>query len=54
MTSLWFPYRERGGKYEIKKIATPVEGEVLIDSLKNGHRPLITIIKDGEDVILHL
>jgi hypothetical protein len=40
--------------YKIKEIATPEQKEALITELKNGNRPLITTVKDGEEVKLHL
>lgn len=40
--------------YQIKEVANPEQKEALIAKLKNGNRPLITTVKDGEEVKLHL
>jgi len=40
--------------YKIKEVGDPVQKETLIAELKNGNRPLITAVKDGEEMKLHL
>lgn len=37
-------------KFNIKELADPAKKEVLENSLRNGNRPLITTVKDGEEV----
>jgi|GEM_PF-1477404 len=41
-------------KYQIKEAAVPEQKEALIAELKKGNRPLITTVKDGQEVKLHL
>jgi hypothetical protein len=41
-------------QYQIKEIADPAQKEALIAELKNGNRPMITTVKEGEEVKLHL
>jgi hypothetical protein len=41
-------------QYKIKEVAIPEQKEALIAELKNGNRPLITVVKDGDEVKLHL
>jgi len=39
-------------KFNIKELADPAKKEVLETSLKNGNRPIITTVKDGQEVKL--
>ncbi|SHL97052.1 hypothetical protein [Mucilaginibacter sp. OK098] len=41
-------------QYQIKEVGDPAQKEVLIAELKNGNRPMITTVKDGEELKLHL
>lgn len=41
-------------KYNIKELADPKQREKLEESLKNGNRPLITTVKDGQEVKLRI
>jgi len=41
-------------KYQIKEVAVPEQKEALIAELKKGNRPLITTVKDGQEIKLHL
>lgn len=41
-------------KYDIKELADPAKREKLEESLKNGNRPVITTIKDGQEVKLRM
>ncbi len=41
-------------KFQIKELADPVKKEQLIESLQNGNRPLITTVKDGQEVKLQI
>jgi hypothetical protein len=37
-------------KFNIKELNDPAKKEALETSLKNGNRPLITVVKDGQEV----
>jgi hypothetical protein len=41
-------------KFKIKELDDPTKKEALIHSLQNGNRPLITTVKDGQDIKLHV
>lgn len=41
-------------KYNIKELADPAKREKLEESLKNGNRPLITVLKDGQETKLRI
>ncbi|MES2458248.1 MAG: hypothetical protein V4594_22005 [Bacteroidota bacterium] len=41
-------------KYNIKELSDPKQREKLEESLKNGNRPLITTVKDGQEVKLRI
>jgi len=41
-------------KYQIKELEEPAKKENLMHSLQNGNRPLVTTIKEGEEVKLHI
>ncbi|EHQ25492.1 hypothetical protein [Mucilaginibacter paludis] len=41
-------------RYNIKELADPKQREKLEESLKNGNRPLITTVKDGQEVKLRI
>ena len=41
-------------KYNIKELADPNQREKLEESLKNGNRPTITTVKDGQEVKLRI
>lgn len=41
-------------KYNIKELADPKQREKLEESLKNGNRPIITTVKDGQEVKLRI
>jgi hypothetical protein len=41
-------------KFNIKELNEPGKKEILIRSLENGNSPLVTTVKDGEEVKLHI
>jgi len=41
-------------QYQIKEVADPAQKEALIAELKNGNRPMITAVKDRDEMKLHL
>lgn len=41
-------------KYNIKELADPAKREKLEESLKNGDKPLVTTVKDGQEVKLRI
>jgi hypothetical protein len=52
--SYGFTTKEALEKYQIKELADPKKQEALMQSIENGNRPLITTVKDGQDVKLHI
>jgi hypothetical protein len=52
--SYGFTIKEALEKYQIKELADPKKQEALILVIENGNRPLITTIKDGQDMKLHI
>jgi flagellar hook-basal body complex protein FliE len=49
-----FVTREVLDKYHIKEMNDPKQAEQLARSLENGNRPLITVMKDGQETKLYL
>lgn len=41
-------------KFKIKELDSPAKKEALIEALQNGNRPLITTVKDGQEIKLHV
>jgi hypothetical protein len=41
-------------KFQVKELDDPKRREALIQTLENGNRPLVTIIKEGEDIKLFI
>ncbi len=41
-------------KYQVKELEDPAKREKLELALRNGNRPLVTVIKDGQEMKLHL
>jgi hypothetical protein len=52
--SYGFTTKEALEKYQIKELADPKKQEALMLAIENGNRPLITTVKDGQDVKLHI
>lgn len=52
--SYGFTTKEALEKYNIKELADPEKAEKLMKSIENGNRPLITTVKDGQEVKLHM
>jgi hypothetical protein len=49
-----FHLQEVLDKYNIKELNDPAKKEALITALHNGDRPLVTVVKDGQETKLHL
>jgi hypothetical protein len=41
-------------KFNIKELNEPAKSEAMIRSLENGNRPLVTVMKDGQETKLYL
>ncbi len=52
--SYGFDLKKTLEKYSIKELADPAKAEKLEENLKNGNRPLITTVKEGQEVKLRL
>jgi hypothetical protein len=52
--SYGFDLKETLEKYNIKEMADPGKTQAIMETLQNGNRPLITTVKDGEEVKLHV
>lgn len=52
--SYGFTTKEALEKYHIKELADPKKLEPLMASIENGNRPLVTAVKDGEEIKLHI
>ncbi|HEY0056926.1 MAG TPA: hypothetical protein VGB63_16365 [Pedobacter sp.] len=52
--SYGFDLQKTLDKYNIKELEDPAKRQKLEESLKNGNRPLITTMKDGQVVKLHI
>lgn len=52
--SYGFTIKEGLEKFNIKELADPEKAEKLMKSIENGNRPLITTVKDGQEVKLHI
>ena len=49
-----FDIRDQLGKYNIKEMADEKKADKLVRDFENGNRPLITAVKDGEEMKLFL
>ncbi|GAA4090978.1 hypothetical protein [Mucilaginibacter panaciglaebae] len=52
--SYGFTTKEALEKYHIKELGDPKKLESLMASIENGNRPLVTTVKDGEEIKLHI
>lgn len=52
--SYGFTTHEALDKYRIKEMDDPKKQEAIMHAIENGNRPLVTTIKDGQDVKLHI
>ena len=52
--SYGFDLQKTLDKYQIKELADPAEREKLEETLKNGNRPQITTVKDGQEIKLRI
>ena len=52
--SYGFTTKEALEKYDVKELSDPKKLETIMASIENGNRPLVTTIKDGEEVKLHV
>ncbi|MES2277291.1 MAG: hypothetical protein V4592_14785 [Bacteroidota bacterium] len=52
--SYGFTTHEALDKYRIKEMDDPKKQESVMHSIENGNRPLVTTVKDGQDVKLHI
>jgi hypothetical protein len=52
--SYGFTTKEALEKYHIKELGDPKKLEPLMASIENGNRPLVTTVKDGEEIKLHI
>ncbi|WPV02157.1 hypothetical protein SNE26_10255 [Mucilaginibacter sp. cycad4] len=52
--SYGFTIKEALEKYNIKELSDPEKAEKLIKSVENGNRPLVTTVKDGQNVKLYM
>jgi hypothetical protein len=52
--SYGFTTKEALEKYQIKEMDDPKKQESLMLAIENGNRPLITTVKDGQDVRLYI
>lgn len=52
--SYGFTTKEALEKYQIKELGDPKKLEPLMASIENGNRPLVTTVKDGEEIKLHI
>jgi hypothetical protein len=52
--SYGFTTHEALDKYRIKEMDDPKKQESIMHAIENGNRPLVTTVKDGQDVKLHI
>ena len=52
--SYGFTTHEALDKYRIKEMDDPKKQEAIMHAIENGNRPLVTTVKDGQDVKLHI
>jgi hypothetical protein len=52
--SYGFTTDEALDKYRIKEMDDPKKQETIMHAIENGNRPLVTTVKDGQDVKLHI
>jgi hypothetical protein len=52
--SYGFTTKEALEKYQVKEMDDPKKQESLMQSIENGNRPLITTVKDNQEVKLHI
>jgi hypothetical protein len=52
--SYGFTTHEALDKYRIKEMDDPKKQEAIMQSIENGNRPLVTTVKDGQEVKLHI
>lgn len=52
--SYGFTTHEALDKYRIKEMEDPKKQEAIMQSIENGNRPLVTTVKDGQEVKLHI
>jgi hypothetical protein len=52
--SYGFTTHEALDKYRIKEMDDPKKQETIMHAIENGNRPLVTTVKDGQDVKLHI
>lgn len=52
--SYGFTTHEALDKYRIKEMDDPKKQETIMHSIENGNRPLVTTVKDGQEVKLHI
>jgi len=52
--SYGFTTHEALDKYRIKEMDDPKKQETIMHAIENGNRPLVTTVKDGQDIKLHI